>query len=243
MLSCWLVKWNNWTALWRNIEFWTVFISVITQAETSRVEFKHGDDDGDDEGNVCIGGVLLWLYRFLFKIAFCFSFVGFRLFTTSIPGHTAAEPVAPVRRRPVPSSRFFFFCSPGWKVLGSWFPVRADMCLSQWQWQRDGDEVKGGGGVHQGSPALFSSAGFIRIWTDNGECCKRGEEEEEEEETNSRKFRGCWWTLRAGRARQSQTEKEKARWKHEGRSYKLTIFWCVLFVTECCCHGNLCSCF
>lgn len=33
-------------------------ISVITQAETSSVELKHGDDDdGDDEGNVCVGGV------------------------------------------------------------------------------------------------------------------------------------------------------------------------------------------
>lgn len=41
-----------------------------------------------------------------------FFFVGFRLFTTSIPGHTAAEAVAPVRRPAVPSSRFFFFCSP-----------------------------------------------------------------------------------------------------------------------------------
>ncbi|CAG02501.1 unnamed protein product [Tetraodon nigroviridis] len=52
---------------------------VITQAETSSVELKHGDDDdGDDEG--------------------------FRLFTTSIPGHTATAPVAPVRRQPVPSS-------------------------------------------------------------------------------------------------------------------------------------------
>lgn len=46
----------------------------------------------------------------------CLSPVGFRLFTTSIPGHAVAEAVAPVRRQPAPSSRFFFFfffSSPG----------------------------------------------------------------------------------------------------------------------------------
>lgn len=33
---------------------WTVFCSVITQGETSCSEVKHIDDDGDDEGNICI---------------------------------------------------------------------------------------------------------------------------------------------------------------------------------------------
>ncbi|XP_068166135.1 protein CUSTOS isoform X1 [Antennarius striatus] len=33
---------------------------------------------------------------------------GFRLFSTSVPGQTNDDPPAPVQRRPVPSSRFFF---------------------------------------------------------------------------------------------------------------------------------------
>lgn len=45
----------------------------------------------------------------LCKIFSLFSVSGFRLFSTSVPGRTAEEPPAPVRRRPVPSSRFFFF--------------------------------------------------------------------------------------------------------------------------------------
>ncbi|KAG8012242.1 Potassium voltage-gated channel subfamily V member 2 [Nibea albiflora] len=56
--------------------------SCITEMQTeasSRVESTHRDDDGDNDG-------------------------GFRLFSTSVPGQTADESPAPVRRRPVPSS-------------------------------------------------------------------------------------------------------------------------------------------
>ncbi|XP_071338289.1 protein CUSTOS [Trachinotus anak] len=51
-----------------------------TRTETSSCgqSVKYDDDDDDDEG--------------------------FRLFSTSVPGQTAEEPPAPVRRRPVPSS-------------------------------------------------------------------------------------------------------------------------------------------
>lgn len=37
------------------------------------------------------------------------SILGFRLFSTSVPGQKADHPASPVRRRPAPSSRFFTF--------------------------------------------------------------------------------------------------------------------------------------
>uniref|UniRef100_A0A3B4T6I1 Protein CUSTOS n=1 Tax=Seriola dumerili TaxID=41447 RepID=A0A3B4T6I1_SERDU len=56
--------------------------SCITETQTKTSSYvqsaKCDDDDDDDEG--------------------------FRLFSTSVPGQTAEEPPAPVRRRPVPSS-------------------------------------------------------------------------------------------------------------------------------------------
>ncbi|XP_023249901.1 uncharacterized protein C12orf43 homolog [Seriola lalandi dorsalis] len=56
--------------------------SCITETQTKTSSYvqsaKFDDDDDDDEG--------------------------FRLFSTSVPGQTAEEPPAPVRRRPVPSS-------------------------------------------------------------------------------------------------------------------------------------------
>lgn len=45
---------------------------------------------------------------YLFKPG-SFLLLGFRLFSTSVPGKKAEDPPAPVRRRPAPSSRSFIF--------------------------------------------------------------------------------------------------------------------------------------
>lgn len=46
-----------------------------------------------------------------------FLLLGFRLFSTSVPGKKAEDPPAPVRRRPAPSSRFFISINVFFLVL------------------------------------------------------------------------------------------------------------------------------
>ena len=97
-----------------------VTVSSITEMETETlpgVESEKCDDD--DEGEVsfyfdtcCIynHSAIISLNAHLSTFSLFFPFLGFRLFSTSVPGETAVEPPAPVRRRPVPSSRFVIFC-------------------------------------------------------------------------------------------------------------------------------------
>lgn len=60
--------------------------------------------------------MFLWELVHLFKPD-SFLLLGFRLFSTSVPGKKAEDPPAPVRRRPAPSSRFFISINVFFLVL------------------------------------------------------------------------------------------------------------------------------
>lgn len=90
-----------------------VTVSYIseTQIKNSSCVESAGCDDDDEEGNISLSLTLtayMELKAVILSLSYFFSFLGFRLFSTSVPGQTTEEPPVPVRRRPVYSSRFEF---------------------------------------------------------------------------------------------------------------------------------------